>query len=119
MALQRHLGWIWASGRVLKWGYFHGRINRYSDKTRRASVKLLKDSTVKLILLAGDICENPGPTSVTHQCSVCQKKSSRKAQSSVLRYMSTMVPHKVWKDIYKRIQADDKYPRPGMELPCL
>ena len=69
-----HLGWIWASSRVLKRRYFHSRINRYSDKTRCASVQLLKDSTVKLILLAGDICENPGPTSVTHQCSVCQKK---------------------------------------------
>ena len=44
-------------------------------KQRCASVQLLKDSTIKLILLAGHISENPGPTSVTHQCSsVCHKK---------------------------------------------
>ena len=69
-----HLGRIWTSGKVLKRKYFRSRINRYSDKTRCASAQLLKDSTVKLILLAGDICENTGPTSVTHLCSVCQKK---------------------------------------------
>ena len=69
-----HLERIWTSGKVLKRRYFHSRINQYSNKTRCASVQLLKDSTVKLILLAGDICENPGPTSVAHQCSVCQKK---------------------------------------------
>ena len=56
-----HLGRIWTSDKVLKRRYFHSRINRYSDKTRCASVQLLKDSTVKLILLAGDIWENPGP----------------------------------------------------------
>ena len=68
-----HLVRIWKSGIVLKRKYFHSRTNWYSNKARCASVQLLKDSTVKLILLPGDVCKNPGPTSVTHQCSVCQK----------------------------------------------
>ena len=72
-----HLGAIWTLTKTLIRKYHRSRINRYSDTTRCSSIQLPKDSTVKQIILAGDVSENPGPVPTQvgqiHPCSVCTK----------------------------------------------
>ena len=56
-----HLGAIRTSTKTTKRKYHRSRINGYSDTTRCPSMQLLKDSTVRQIILAGDASENSGP----------------------------------------------------------
>ena len=60
--------------------YHQSRINRYSNTTRCSSIQQLKDSTVKQLILAGDVSENPGPVptqvGLIHSCSVCTKTAT-------------------------------------------
>ena len=72
-----HLGAIRTSTKTTKRKYHRSRINRHSDTTRCSSIQLLKDSTVKQLILARDVSENPGPVptqvGLIHSCSVCTK----------------------------------------------
>ena len=70
-SLGGHIGNLLPTRNRLKRSFFKSRINKYSSLSICSNVQLLKDSSVKLILIAGDIHQHPGP--LKFPSSVCNK----------------------------------------------
>ena len=70
-SLGGHIGNLLPTRNRLRQSFFKSRINRYSSLSICSNVQLLKDSSVRLILIAGDIHQHPGP--LKFPCSVCNK----------------------------------------------
>ena len=104
-SLGGHIGNLWPTRNRLKRRFFKRRINRYSSLSICSNVQLLKDSSVILILIAGDIHQHPGP--LKFPCSVCNKSVTSR-QKAVECDMPVLVSQRVWKDITGGVQKYDE-----------
>ena len=68
---RRHIGKQGNPSRPKKGKYFTTRISLYSTSSSSVTYQLMKDSSIRQIVLSGDVHVDPGP--VRFPCSVCKK----------------------------------------------